>query len=144
MITGGHLMRRPHPSKLADHPGAAGWLWRIEMLGTTIIVLLVGGMMLWAEALVRGPRLVVTIGSAAALYVVCLLLLGRTSDPTSIAWHPFALAGLIAGGVAELINAQFLVTKELFIAGLTGVVIGTAHWTALRVWLRLTQRRPAS
>ena len=112
------------------------------MLGTTIIVLLVGGMMLWSEALVRGPRLIVTIGSAVALYVGCLVLFGRTSDPTNIPWHPFALAGLLAGAVAELINAQFLVTRELLIAGLTGVVVGTAHWTALRVWLRLTQGRP--
>jgi uncharacterized membrane protein len=56
--------------------------WRIEMLGTTAIVLLVGGMMLWSEAVVRGPRLILTIGSAAVLYVVCLVLLGRRSDPT--------------------------------------------------------------
>jgi hypothetical protein len=111
---------------------------RIELLGTTTIVLLVGGMMLWSEAVVRGPRLILTIGTAAVIYVVCLMLFGRRSDPTSAAWHPFALAGLLAGAVAELINAQFLVTRELLIAGLTGVIIGTAQWMALRVWLRLT------
>jgi len=29
----------------------------------------------------------------------------------------------------------------LFIAAATGVVIGMAHWAALRVWISLTERR---
>lgn len=113
------------------------------MLGTTIIVLMVGSMVLWYEAVERERRLTITIGSAMLVYVVGLVMFGRRSDPTSIAWRPFALAGLLAGAVAELINAQFLITSELFVASLTGVIIGTAHWTALRVWIHLTQRREA-
>lgn len=115
------------------------WLSRIELLGTTIVVLLIGSMMIWYEALERGLLLVLTVGSAVLLYVVGLVLAGRKSDPTRIAWWPFALAGVVAGAVAELINAQFLVTWELFLAGVTGVVIGTAHWTALRVWIHLAE-----
>jgi hypothetical protein len=107
------------------------------MLGTTIVVLLIGSMMLWSEALVRGMRLTVTIASAVLVYVAGLLGFGRTSDPGGIAWWPFGLAGFAAGVVAELINAQFMVTVELLLAGLTGVVIGTAQWAALRVWIRV-------
>jgi hypothetical protein len=119
------------------------WLSRIETLGTTLIVLLVGGMMIWYEALERGTRLAVTIGSAILLYPLALVFFGRRSNPAHIAWWPFALAGVAAGAVAELINAQFMVTRELLIATATGVVIGTAQWFALRVWIGLTGRRTA-
>jgi uncharacterized YccA/Bax inhibitor family protein len=116
------------------------WLSRIETLGTTAVVLMVGSMMIWYEAVEREGRLV-TIGSAVFLYVVALVVFGRRSEPSRIAWWPFALAGLATGAVSELINAKFLVTHELFVAAITGVVIGTAHWAALRVWIRLTKRR---
>ena len=119
------------------------WLTRIETLGTTIVVLMVGSMMLWYEAIEREHRLAVTIGSAVLLYVVALVVFGRRSESSRIAWWPFALAGLASGAMAELINAKFLVTRELFVAAATGVVIGTAHWAALRVWIRLTERRAA-
>jgi hypothetical protein len=111
------------------------------MLGTTIVVLMVGSMMIWYEAAERERRLALTIGSAVLLYVVALVVFGRRSEPSRIAWWPFAFAGLATGAVAELINARFLVTRELFAAAATGMVIGTAHWAALRVWIRLTQRR---
>lgn len=117
------------------------WLSRIETLSTTIIVVMIGGMMLWYEAVEREARLTIVIASAVLLYVGGLVSFGRSSNPNGIAWWPFALAGLIAGSVAEFINAQLLVTSELSLAGLTGVVIGTAHWTALRVWLHLTEGR---
>jgi hypothetical protein len=106
------------------------------MLGTTVVVLLIGSMMIWYEAVVRGPRLALTNASAALVYVVCLVVFGRRSEPNGIAWWPFIVAGFAAGAVAELINAQFMVTEELLMAGLTGVVIATAQWTALRVWIR--------
>ena len=123
--------------------GGAGpaWLWRIETLGTTVVVLMVGAMMLWYEALERERRLVVTIASAVVLYVVVLLLCGLRSESDRIAWWPFAAAGTVTGGVAELINARFLITGELFAALLTGLVVGTAHWTALRVWIGVGGRR---
>jgi hypothetical protein len=117
-----------------------GWLTRIETLGTTVVVLLVGSMMIWYEAVVRGRRLVVTIGCAVILYAAVLLLSGRRSSPARISWWPFAAAGLTTGGVAELINARFLITVELFAALVTGVVIGTAHWLALRIWIGLGRR----
>jgi hypothetical protein len=120
-----------------------GWLTRIETLGTTIVVLMVGSMMLWFEAVERERRLAVTIGSAVLLYVAALVVFGRRSEPSRIAWWPFAVAGLVTGAVAELINAKFLVTRELFVAAVTGVAIGTAHWAALRVWIRVTERRAA-
>ena len=115
------------------------WLARIETLGTTLIVLLIGSMMLWSEALVRGWRLTITIASAGLVYVVGLIVLGRKSYADGIAWWPFAVAGFAAGAVGELINAKFLVTRELLNAGLTGTAIGTAQWMALRVWIRLRQ-----
>ena len=117
------------------------WLSRIEMLGTTAVVLMVGSMMIWHEAIVRGRWLAFTIGSAVLFYVAALLLFGWRSAPARIAWWPFAFAGLATGVVAELINARFLMTRETFVAAATGVAIGTAHWAALRVWIRLTQRR---
>ncbi len=118
-----------------------GWLSRIETLSTTVIVVMIGGMMLWYEAIEHEARLALVIASAVLLYVVGLVRFGSGSNPNRIAWWPFALAGLIAGAVAEFINAQLLVTSELLVAGLTGVVIGTAHWTALRAWLHLTEGR---
>jgi hypothetical protein len=127
------MTRRPRPV----------WLSRIETLGTTLIVLLIGGMMIWYEALERETRLVVTLGSAVLLYPLALVFFGRRSNPAHIAWWPFAMAGVGAGSVAELINAQFMVTRELLIACLTGVVIGTAQWIALRVWIGLNGRRTA-
>jgi hypothetical protein len=116
------------------------WLARIETLGTTIVVLMVGSMMLWYGAVDREHGLALTIGSAVFLYVIALVLFGLRSEPSRIAWWPFALAGLVSGSLAELINARFLVTRELFVAAATGMVIGTAHWVALRVWIRLTMR----
>ena len=120
----------------ADRSGNATWLTSVEMLGTTLVVLMIGGMVLWYEAAVRDPRLVFTIGSGLLVYVVGLVALGRRSARTIPPW-PFALAGLCAGAVAELVNAQFLLTRESAAAGLTGVVIGVAHWAALRTWLYL-------
>jgi hypothetical protein len=119
------------------------WLTRIETLGTTLVVLLVGGMTLWYEAVERERRLMITIGVAVLLYAVALAGFGWRSAASHIAWWPFAAAGFLSGAVSELINASFLVTRELLVAAVTGVVIGTAHWIALRVWLALTGRRPA-
>ena len=117
------------------------WLSRIETLGTTAVVLMVGSMMIWYEAVERDRRLAFTIGSAVSLYVVALALFGWRSAAARIAWWPFAVAGLATGAIAELINAKFLVTREMFVAAVTGVVIGTAHRAALRVWIRLSERR---
>lgn len=118
-----------------------GWLTRIETIGTTAVVLMIGAMMIWHEAIERERRLVVTIGCAVLVYVAVLVLAGRRSEPGGISWWPFAAAGMVTGGATELINARFLVTIELLAAVVTGVVIGTAHWAALRVWIRLGERR---
>ena len=134
-------MRSGNDSVTPNRPPA--WLHRFQMLGTTVTVLLVGGMMIWHEALDHGLWLGATIGTAAVVYTTGLVLAGLKSDPDRVAWWPFALAGLAAGAAAELVNAQFVVTRELFLAAVTGVVIGTAHWTALWIWIRLNQRRPA-
>jgi hypothetical protein len=119
-----------------------GWLGRIETLGTTVVVLMIGAMMIWFEAVEREGRLVVTIGCAVLVYVAVLVLAGRRSEAGGIPWWPFAAAGVVTGGVAELINARFLVTIELLAAVVTGLVIGTAHWVAVRVWIGLGERRP--
>jgi hypothetical protein len=124
-----------------DGTTGPGWLTRIETLGTTIVVLMVGGMMVWYEAVERERRLIVTIGAAVLLYCAALAGFGWRSAASHIAWWPFAAAGFVSGAVSELINASFLVTRELFVAGVTGVVIGTAHWIALRVWIGLTEKR---
>ena len=60
-------------------PVTGGWLTRIETLGTTIVVLMVGSMVLWYEAVERERGLVVTIGSGMLLYVAVLVLCGRRS-----------------------------------------------------------------
>lgn len=122
-------------------PVSPGWLTRIETIGTTAVVLMIGAMMIWHEAIERERRLVVTIGCAVLVYVAVLVLAGRRSEPSGISWWPFAAAGMVTGGATELINARFLVTIELLAAVVTGVVIGTAHWAALRVWIRLGERR---
>jgi hypothetical protein len=116
------------------------WLGRIETLGTTVIVLMVGGMMIWYEA-VKREGLPVTIACAVLLYAAVLVAAGRRSDPAGIAWWPFAAAGLVTGAVSELINARFLITVELAGAMVTGLVVGTAHWAALRVWIDWGERR---
>lgn len=121
-------------------PDQPAWLSRIEMLGTTIVVLMVGGMVLWSKAGERQPWLALVIGSALLIYTAGLVTLARRSDPAVVAWWPFALAGLVAGAVAELINAHLMVTRECAAAAVTGMVIGTAHWVALRAWLRLAGR----
>ena len=122
-------------------PDQPAWLSRIETLGTTIVVLMIGGMALWFKAAAREARGLLVIGSAVVIYAAALVALGRRSNPATIAWWPFAAAGFAAGGVAELINAQLLLSRECATAALTGVVIGTAHWIALRAWLRLTGAR---
>ncbi|HJR49583.1 MAG TPA: hypothetical protein VJ794_00670 [Gemmatimonadales bacterium] len=122
-------------------PVSPGWLTRIETLGTTVVVLMVGSMMIWNEAVERGHRLVITIGCAVLAYVAVLVLSGRRSESAGIPWWPFAAAGVATGAAAELINARFLVTIELFAAVVTGLVIGTAHWAALRVWVGWGERR---
>ena len=66
------------------------WLARIETLGTTAVVLMVGSMMVWYESVERGGRLALVIGSAVSLYVAALVVLGRRSPPTRISWWPFA------------------------------------------------------
>ncbi len=119
-----------------------GWLGRIETLGTTVVVLMIGAMMMWFEAVERERRLVVTIGCAVLVYVAVLVLAGRRSEAGGIPWWPFAAAGVVTGGAAELLNARFLVTIELLAAVVTGLVIGTAHWVAVRVWIGLGERRP--
>ena len=97
-----------------------GWLTRVETLGTTAVVLMVGAMMIWYEAVHRERRLAFTIGCALLLYAGVLVLCARRSSAERIAWWPFAAAGLATGAVAELINARFLVTGELLVAVLTG------------------------
>ena len=119
-----------------------GWLGRIETLGTTVVVLMIGAMMIWFEAVERERWLVVTIGCAGLAYVAVLVLAGRRSEAGGIPWWPFASAGVVTGGVAELLNARFLVTIELLAAVVTGLVIGTAHWVAVRVWIGLGERPP--
>ena len=116
------------------------WLTRVETLGTTVVVLMVGAMTIWYEAVERERRLAITIGAAVLLYAALLVLCGRRSG-VGISWWPFATAGFVTGGVAELINARFLVTSELLVAVATGLVIGTAHWLALRVWIGLGEGR---
>ena len=61
-------------------PVSPGWLTRIETLGTTVVVLMVGSMMIWNEAAERGRRLMITIGCAVLVYVVVLVLSGRRSE----------------------------------------------------------------
>ena len=121
-------------------PARPGWLSRIETLGTTIVVLMIGAMVLWFKSAEREKRVVFVIGVAVLLYAAGLVVLGRRSNPATVAWWPFAAAGVVAGGVAELINARLLLSRESVAAAVTGLVIGTAHWIALRTWLRLTGR----
>jgi len=121
-------------------PARPGWLYRTETLGTTIVVLMIGAMVLWFKSAERETRVVFVISVAVLLYAAGLVVLGRRSNPATVAWWPFAAAGVVAGGVAELINARLLLSRESVAAAVTGLVIGTAHWVALRTWLRLTGR----
>jgi uncharacterized membrane protein (UPF0136 family) len=114
------------------------WLTSLEMLGTTLVVLMIGGMVLWYKAAVREPHLAFVIGGGLLMYAGGLVAFGRRWGSAVAVW-PFASAGLCAGVLAELVNAQFLLTRETAVAGATGVVIGTAHWAALRVWLHLSR-----
>ena len=130
----------------APGPGAraSGWLGSIQMLGTTIVVLMIGGMVLWLKAESRDLRLAFTIASAVVIYAGGVAVLGRRSRGARIPIRPFAIAGLCAGAIAELVNAQFLLTRECAAAGLTGAVIGLAHWAALRSWLHLSPAEGAT
>ena len=127
----------------AARPNGPWWLSRIETLGSTVVVLMVGGMMIWAKAPARGPSLALVIGSGAVVYVLVLVALGRRSASPAVPWAPFAAAGVAGGAVAELINAQMVLTQEFAAACVTGAVIGTAQWAALRTWLGLIRRGKA-
>jgi multisubunit Na+/H+ antiporter MnhB subunit len=111
------------------------WFSRIETLGTTLVVLMISAMVLWLESTRRDLPLALALAAGLVTYVGALIALARRSDPRRIDWWPFAAAGLAAGGVAELFNAEFLLTHEFIAALATGAVIGTAQWLALRVWL---------
>ncbi len=101
---------------------------------------MVGGMVIWAKAPAQGPSVAVVIGSGAVVYVLVHLALGRRSPSPAVPWVIGAIAGAAAGAVAELINAEMLLTREFAAACVTGAAIGTAQWTALRTWLRVIRR----
>jgi hypothetical protein len=127
-----------------DRRRRTGWLFSIQMLGTTTIVLMIGALMLWFKAVVHDSHSLVTIGGGLLVYAIGVVGFGRRFSPSSIAVWPFLLAGALAGGVAELVNAEFLMTREFLAALITGTIIGFAHWAALRSWLGLTERRRAA
>ena len=56
-----------------------GWLTRIETVGTTLVVLMIGAMMIWNEAVERERRLAFTLGSAVLVYVTILVIAARRS-----------------------------------------------------------------
>jgi phosphoglycerol transferase MdoB-like AlkP superfamily enzyme len=120
-------------------PPHADWLSRVETLGTTVVVLMIGGMVLWFKAADHEPRLIVVIAVALIVYAAALVAFGRRFRETPAAPWPFLLAGVCAGSIAEAVNAQFLMTREFFAACLTGAAIGLAQWAALRTWLHLAR-----
>jgi hypothetical protein len=126
-----------------DRRRQTSWLASIQMLGTTTIVLMIGALMLWFKAVVHDSHSLVTIGGGLLVYAIGVVGFGRRYSPSAIAVWPFLLAGALAGGSAELVNAEFLLTREFFAALFTGTVIGFAHWAALRSWLRLIEKRAA-
>lgn len=130
-------MDEPTP-KLPSRPF---WLGRVETLGTTLVVLLIAAMVLWLDAAEQAPRVAFAIGAGVLSYVIVLVAVALRSGVDRIDWWPFALAGTAAGAIAELINAEFLVSRESAAAAVTGALIGTAQWIALRTWLRLTGQR---
>lgn len=118
------------------------WLWSVEMLGTTVVVLMISAALLWGRADAPGAWLAVGLAAGVLVYVAVVVGLVRSTPSSGIAWWPFAAAGAAAGGVAEIINAEFLISREFAAAIVTGGVIGTAQWVALRIWLRLTRATP--
>lgn len=112
------------------------------MLGTTVVVLMISAAVLWGRA--DPPRAWLAVGLVAGIlvYVGLIVGLGRGAASAGVAWWPFAAAGAAAGGVAEIINAEFLLSREFAAAVVTGGIIGTAQWVALRIWLRLTRATP--
>jgi hypothetical protein len=114
------------------------------MLGTTVVVLMIGALALWFKAIEHEWHSIFTIGAATLTYAIGIVAFGLRFSPSAIAVWPFILAGALAGGLAELVNAEFLLTREFFAALITGTVIGFAHWAALRTWLRLTEKRAAA
>jgi len=123
-----------------DRPPQPDWLSSIEMLGTTAVVLMIGGMVLWYKAAVRGPGLMLSIGGGLLVYAAGVLAFGWRWRSAPAVW-PFALAGCCAGLAAELVNARFVLSRESAVAVATGAVIGAAHWAALRTWLTLGRGR---
>ena len=118
------------------------WLWSVEMLGTTVVVLMISAAILWGRADDPGAWLGVGLGAGVLVYVAVVVGLGRGAASSGVAWWPFAVAGAAAGGVAEIINAEFLIRREFAAAIVPGGVIGLAQWVALRTWLRLTRATP--
>ena len=118
------------------------WLWSVQMLGTTVVVLMISAAILWGRADDPGAWLAVGLGAGVLVYVGAVVGLGRGAASSGVAWWPFAVAGAAAGGVAEIINAEFLISREFAAAIVTGGVIGMAQWVALRTWLRLTRATP--
>jgi hypothetical protein len=106
----------------------------MEMLATTTTVLAVGGAVLWRNATDRHLRDSLAIGSALLAYPAGLALLARGGR---VPYSAFVTAGVAAGTIAQLINGQFMVDRELAVAAGTGAFIGSAHWLAARAWARL-------
>ena len=136
-------LNAPPASPPPGRPPRLSWLLRIEMLGTTITVLLIGALMLWFNALDHGRHDSMAIGAALVAYLGVLVLLGRRAPAPRPVYLPFALAGLASGTVAQLINGQFRIHGDLGVVAVTGLFVGTMHWLALRVWLRLVDGRAA-
>jgi hypothetical protein len=127
----------PAPGISSEAPtGQQPWWRRMDMLATTSTVLVVGGTVLWGNTVDHGWRDSLAIASALLIYPAGLALLaGRTRGAVRVT--TFIVAGVAAGSVAQMINGNFMIDRELGVAATTGAFVGVAHWVAARAWTRL-------
>ena len=79
-------------------------------------------------------------GSLYALTAIAVVVVFRNTRTINLAQGDFAMIGAFLGVVfLKELGLNYYATVELVVAVVTGLVIGTAHWVALRVWIGLAE-----
>src|SRR3989442_3246828 len=103
-------MMAKHLPPEGDRRRQRSWLLRVEMLGTTVVVLMIGALMLWFKAVVHDSHSMLTVGGGLLVYAMGVVGFGHPYSPSSVSVWPFLLAGAVGGGLAAPVNAPILGT----------------------------------
>ena len=82
-------------------------------------------------------RVLLAAGAYAGVLVTAFR---RLASRARVHWRPFAVAGGVAGGVSGVVRPG--IDVRLLLASIKGaaLLLGSAHWLALRWWQRFVRR----